>query len=642
VTVVIGTAGHIDHGKTALLRALTGIDADRLPEERRRGMTIDVGYAHLRLPDGAELDFVDVPGHDRLVGNMLVGAGEVQAALLVVAADDGPRAQTIEHLGLLDGLAISAGIAVVTKIDLVEPERAARVGDQVRELLAGTSLQGSPVVQVSATDGTGLAELADELVRLRDRVAGSEPPVANHAPIRLAIDRAFVVKGRGAVVTGSLRGGRLARGDVLRLVPGDRLLRAREVQVHGRPVDAVVGGGRVAINLAAIDARDLPRGAVLTTDPLVVASRSMTAVLRPAATVERPDPVAPGAVFRLHLGTDQVEARVGRGRFDLLALADGRLVARLRLGRPVAIAAGDRFVLRRTVADRRVVGGLVVDPDPPFGPSRRRSDPGHLAGLASNDPIAVARALVGLHGVLDPARLPAHGSRTSPDDEALGAVRLAGRLVAGPIADALAADALAGVAGPLEADVAGISRAELRARLVRALRRLADVDQRAAGAIVDDLFTGLTSAGRLERDGDRLQLPGRVAAVVPALAEAMDRLEQALTGVAPLALADALRRTACPPDGLRALEASGRIVRVGADLAYAGGSYRDLARVALRMAALAALTPAAFRDETGTSRKYVLAILEDLDRRGILRRTPEGHRPGPRAALVDDIGRAGS
>jgi len=207
-SVVIGTAGHIDHGKTSLLRALTGIDADRLPEEQARGMTIDVGYAHLALPDGSELDFVDVPGHDRLVGNMLVGAGEVDAALLVVAADDGPRAQTLEHLELLDALGLTEGVVVVTKADLLDADDEAarlRVLDAVRELLVPTRLDASPVLLVSATTGEGLETLRAALVDLRDRVlaraAAAPVPLA-----RLAIDRVFSVRGRGTVVIGHASG----------------------------------------------------------------------------------------------------------------------------------------------------------------------------------------------------------------------------------------------------------------------------------------------------------------------------------------------------------------------------------------------------------------------------------------------------
>ena len=177
MTVVIGTAGHIDHGKTTLLRALTGIDADRLPEEQRRGMTIDVGYAHLMLPDGTELDFVDVPGHDRLVGNMLVGAGEIDAAMLVVAADDGPRAQTMEHLALLDALGISHGVAVVTKADVAGPTRTAEAVAEVERMLSGTTLAGSPVLAVSSIDGDGIEALRAALVDLRDRVLEPTPHV---------------------------------------------------------------------------------------------------------------------------------------------------------------------------------------------------------------------------------------------------------------------------------------------------------------------------------------------------------------------------------------------------------------------------------------------------------------------------------
>ena len=213
MTVVIGTAGHIDHGKTALLRALTGIDADRLPEERRRGMTIDVGYAHLRLADGTDLDFVDVPGHDRLIGNMLIGAGEIDAVLLVVAADDGPRAQTIEHLALLDALGIDLGIVALTKVDAVDAGRVEEVGQLIRERLAGSSLAGSPIVPVSSIDGRGLPELVAALTTLRDRALAARPQApGDDAPVRLAIDRSFVIKGRGTVVTGTLRGGRLGPG----------------------------------------------------------------------------------------------------------------------------------------------------------------------------------------------------------------------------------------------------------------------------------------------------------------------------------------------------------------------------------------------------------------------------------------------
>ena len=273
MTVVVGTAGHIDHGKTTLLRALTGIDADRLPEEQRRGMTIDVGYTHMTLPDGTELDFVDVPGHDRLVGNMLVGAGEIDAAMLVVAADDGPRAQTIEHLALLDALGIGDGLAVVTKADVGRARADGRGGRHGRTLGVWDDAGGFP----------GAHGLVDRWRRGRrarrrpGRPAGSGPRLrAGRGRAWIApCDRpVFSVKGRGAVVTGTLRGRALARGATLRLVPGDRALRVREVQVHGAAVDEAQPG-RTALNVAGVEAGDLHRGLVLTDDPAVVSSDRM-------------------------------------------------------------------------------------------------------------------------------------------------------------------------------------------------------------------------------------------------------------------------------------------------------------------------------------------------------------------------------
>ena len=641
MTVVIGTAGHIDHGKTALLRALTGIDADRLPEERRRGMTIDVGYAHLRLADGTDIDFVDVPGHDRLIGNMLVGAGEIDAVLLVVAADDGPRAQTLEHLALLDGLAIDEGIVALTKVDAVEPERVAEVERLIRAMLAGTTLDGVPIVPVSSIDGRGVPELLAGLTELRDRVVARVPRRSEADPVRLAIDRSFVIKGRGTVVTGSLRGGRLERGASLRLVPGERIVRARELQVHGGPVDMLAGGGRVALNLASIEASELPRGAVLTTDPRVQASSALIALVAPAGSAAERPGLAPGGGLRLHLGTEQVQATVGRGRADLVRLPDGCQVVRFRLARSIAVAAGDRFVLRRGGPNGTVNGGRVLDPEPPVGPSRRRMTAGLVASLAVDDPIERARAMIALHGVLDPRRLAHLPATGDSDSTALGAVTLAGVLVTEPIASALGAEGLNAVQAHRGSTAeSGQSLAELRVRLVRLLRRLATVDERPAGQIVEAVLAGLVAEGRLARSGDRIHEPGRSAERPAALSAAMDRLERALATATPPALGEAVRASGCPADGVRILESAGRIIRLEPELAYAAATYRDLAETALRMARTGALAPAAFRDATGTSRKYVMAILEDLDRRGILRRGPDGHLPGPRAVSLDEIGRS--
>ena len=606
MTVVIGTAGHIDHGKTTLLRALTGIDADRLPEERRRGMTIDVGYAHLALPDGTELDFVDVPGHDRLVGNMLVGAGEIDAALLVVAADDGPRPQTHEHVALLDALSIAQAVVALTKADLVAPERAAEVADDIRSSLAPTCLAGAPVLAVSGTTGHGTDQLLAELVALRDRVLAERTSATPPGPARLAVDRVFSVKGRGTVVTGTLRGGGLATGAILRVEPGGGTARVREIQVHGAPVEAVTDGGRTALNITFAERAIVRRGSVLTADPAVHSTdRLLVQLAAPAADRSR---------FRLHLGTDAADATIGRSGRDALDLDDGTAGAIVRLAAPIAAAAGDRFVLRRS-SPAHVVGGVVLDPVPPRGVSRRRQDRTRVMALATAvaaaDATATAAARVELHGAVLTA----------------GALRLAADVRAAAEAAALEAVAAHHVG---HVDDPGPQVPAVRAAVARSVRRAASLSTEAAAAgVVDELVR----AGRLVRDEDRVRLPDHhPARPDPRFLAAMDRLEAALAVPAPPPLATAASAAGCSAAGIRELVRQGRIVVLEPGLAYAMSAYRDLAATALALSAAAPLTPAAFRDATGTSRKYVMPILEDLDRRGVLRRTPAGHLPGPRAS----------
>ncbi len=610
-SVVVGTAGHIDHGKTTLLRALTGIDADRLPEERRRGMTIDVGYAHLELPDGSVLDFVDVPGHDRLVGNMLVGAGEIDAALVVVAADDGPNAQTLEHLELLDSLGIPDGVVTVTKADLVSTDRAAEVVAEVEDLVGRTSLAGARVVVVSAVSGAGLDALRGELLALRDRVMARSRTGAGP---RLAIDRVFAVKGRGTVVTGSLRGGQLAAGDVLRLQPDGFEVRVREVQERGATVD-IADGGRTALLVGGVGAAELRRGQVLTTDLAVVATSRVLVAMRPPAGLGGPAGAAPAAPVdrervRLHLGTDQAAALVVRGPREAIDLPDGSVPAIIRLESPIAAAAGDRFALRRPSPGSAAGGGVILDPAPPRGVSRRRLTPGRAAAMAAT--VGDAKARLDLHGAL----------------------RSGGRWDLAPdVAAALADRARALVLEHHAAEPAspGISVAALRQVLAISARRLVTLGRDGADEVARQVVDDVISAGALARDGDRIRVATRAAGVPPATLAAMDRLEIALSVAAPPSLAEAARAAGCPPDGVRALEAAGRIVRLDDDLAWAAGTYGELVTRALAMAAAAPLSPAEFRDATGTSRRFVLVILEDLDRRGLLRRTDAGHVLGPRA-----------
>jgi selenocysteine-specific elongation factor len=651
-TVVIGTAGHIDHGKTTLLRALTGIDADRLPEEQARGMTIDVGFAHLDLDDGTSLDFVDVPGHDRLVGNMLVGAGEIDAVLLVIAADDGPRAQTFEHLELLDALSLTRAVVAITKTDVVDAERVAAVEALARDLVDRTSMAGAPVVAVSASTGFGVDVLRAALLALRDGVL-ADAAARPAGPLRLAVDRAFGVRGRGAVVTGTLRGGSLAGGDELRIEPTEspagahraRAARVREVQVHhGRAERAE--GGRTALNLAGVERDDLRRGQVLTSGPGVVTSdRLFVAIQRPASVrpasagaVATRRPPSPSTAARLHLWTETVDASVRSTAAGWQELADGRRAALVRLSSAIAVMPGARAVLRDPGSSRAIGGVMILDPSPPRGVSRRRMTGERLIALdaAITASGAVVEALVDLHGAIDSRRL----------EDAAAAFAHSGATAPAPVPARARSLVLApDVTAALEADATSLAEAaptlaELRTTLVLRLRRLATIDRSSAAlaseavsAIVDSMVT----TGHLALDGDRIRGPQQGAPAdeaAEARAAALARLEAALDADVPPSLAEAACAAGCGPDGIVALERAGRIVRVEDDLAWSAGRYASLRDRALAMARRGPLAPATFRDAIGGNRRVALALLEDFGRKGLLRRTDAGHVPGPKAPPV--------
>ena len=599
-------------------------------------MTIDVGYAHMRLPGnedeavGPELDFVDVPGHDRLVGNMLVGAGEIDAAMLIVAADEGPKAQTLEHLGLLDALGIDDGVAVLTKLDLLDPTDPRRSSrpTEVRALLAPTSLSRIPIVSVSAISGEGIDVLQEELAALRARMILRG---AARGGARLAIDRVFTARGRGVVVTGSLRGGSVAKGQTLRLEPGGRSVRIREAQVHGAAVESTPESGRVALNLAGIERDDVSRGMALVAGPAVRATTRMLVAVQPSRGGR---PLADGANVRVHLATAET---LGRFRMAGEPSGDGEILGALILAEAIPAALGDRFVLRWPSPAETAGGGRVLDPAPPARLVRRRLDGSQMAALANADEASDRfRTLVAAHGLLTPERAAAIAAVLDASPDALaaasGVVVLDGRYVDPTVVAAGSSAALAAVATTHVADPSapGVPLAIARAASMSSLRRAAP----GAPLTVDDaaaLVQWLVDDGTLVRDGDLLRAPDHVPMRSAALAASMDRLVAALSVAAPPPLSEAAGSVGCPPEGVRALEAEGRIVRLEPDLAYATDTFTELEAEAVALARSGPVAPAAFRDATGTSRKYALAILEELDGRGILRRTPEGHVLGPAA-----------
>ncbi len=362
---VVGTAGHIDHGKTALVKALTGIDADRLPEEKRRGITIDLGFAHAEW-EGVRVSFVDVPGHERFVRNMLAGAGGIDAVLLVVAADESVMPQTREHFEIVRLLGIARGVVAVTKIDRVAPELAAVTADDVRELLAGSPLEAAAVVPVSSKSGEGLDALRAALLAL----ARPESEAARERrAVRLPIDRAFHVAGFGPVVTGSLVSGTISREQKLVLEPGGRAVRVRRLEVHGRETPEARAGERVSANLAGVELSDLRRGLTLTGPAAFPVSPLWTARVTLLASAP---PVKSGDRLSLHHYSAEVRARA-RVLDGPAIPSGGSARVQLRLSQPLPVSPGDRFVLRRLSPVETIGGGVVLDPLwPPVG--RRRAE----------------------------------------------------------------------------------------------------------------------------------------------------------------------------------------------------------------------------------------------------------------------------
>ena len=342
--LTVGTAGHIDHGKTWLVRALTGKDTDRLPEERRRGISIELGYAPLELPDGRQLSLIDVPGHERFVRTMVAGATGIDLFLLVIDAGEGARPQTLEHLAILRLLGIDHGVVAVTKADAVEKEMVELALEEARELVPGAE-----AVAVSAKTGAGLGELRAAVARAADVVADSN--YLPSGPARLHVDRVFSLKGIGTVVTGTLWSGTVGEGDVLRAEPTGRDVRVRSVQVHDRPVERAEAGQRVALSLPGVERRELRRGDVL------VAPGSLRPSYRLDVQLDELEPIGDGSRLHVHHGTLAVPARVVRSGVD----------AQLRLAAPVVAARGDRLVLRDGTT---LGGGVVLDPAP-----ARHADP---------------------------------------------------------------------------------------------------------------------------------------------------------------------------------------------------------------------------------------------------------------------------
>jgi selenocysteine-specific elongation factor len=636
-SVVVGTAGHIDHGKSTLVRALTGIDPDRLKEEQERGITIDLGFAHVS-GDALEFAFVDVPGHERFVKNMLAGVGGIDMVVLVVAADESVMPQTREHFQICRLLEIPAGIIVLTKSDLADPEMLELARIETRELVAGSFLADAPVVPVSSRTGAGLSELRTALQEVASRLPRRNP----EGPLRLPIDRVFTVKGFGTVVTGTLVSGEIREDQELVVLPGALRVKVRGLQVHGRRESVVSAGHRLAVNIGGADVGEIHRGDTLTESGSFEPTRRFDAIV---SVLPDARAVKHGSRVRFHHGTVERLGRLavagaaeGPGGASEVA-AGGSAYVRIRLEAPAVLTRGDRFILRAYSPTVTIGGGVVLDPHPPR--SAIRTEPGlrrfrRLAGVGS--------AIAGIEGAvlafLD-ERGAAGFSRNalisraglSASAAAATAERLVGSgqavtagdlLVASAVVTELSDRLLAAVAAhhaaaPLSD---GLPREEARERLFG----------RAAPAVFDRVIADLVARERIVAR-DRLALAGHHVSLSPEETRARDTIAEVYrdAGLTPPELAGAAAASGVAPalaDRMAKLLLRQKVL-VKVDTMYFHAE--SLARLRSEIRALktdastrATVDVASFKERYGITRKYAIPLLEYLDRERITRRVGEG------------------
>jgi selenocysteine-specific elongation factor len=620
-SVIVGTAGHIDHGKSALVKALTGTDPDRLEEEKRRGITIDIGFAHLELPSpGGEmlrLGFVDVPGHERFVRNMLAGVGGIDLVLLVIAADESIKPQTREHFDICRLLGIQRGITVLTKSDLVDRDTLEVVRLEVEDFLQGSFLEGAPVLAVSSKTGAGLEELKRELVQ----AAGGTHQRDANALARLPIDRVFVMKGFGTVVTGTLLAGTIAKEEELELFPGQRRVRVRGAQVHGQPAERATAGQRTALNLAGVSKEELARGMMLAPTNTFRTTRrtDVSLALLPSAR-----PLKDRARVHLHAYTAETVAEVVL--YGGKQLAPGQSgFAQLRTAEPMLLLPGDRFILRQFSPMVTIGGGTVRDAAPLAGKGAKANAETLLPVLANGTAPEILAARVARRGQAGlalgdavaetgwrQALVEAKAASLQGKLLRFGDVLMAQEAFSQAQRETLAAVEEFHRANPL---VAGISKEELREKL--------GLSPEVFGAVLEALLR----EKKLAATGEQVRSAGRSLVFKDEEAESKRTIEQAFSGAGLKvpALKDVLA-------GLRVDKATAQkivtlllrdkvLVKISDDLVFHRRALEELRqRVNAYKAKSAKIGVAEFKDLTGVSRKYAIPLLEYLDRERVTRR----------------------
>jgi selenocysteine-specific elongation factor len=614
--IVLGTAGHIDHGKTTLVKALTGIETDRLKEEKARGITIELGFAHLDLPGGQRLGIVDVPGHEKFVKNMVAGAAGIDLVALVIAADEGVMPQTREHLDICKLLGVEHGLVVLTKIDMVEQEWLELVVEDVAEYVAGTFLEGAPIIPVSGVTGQGIEELKAALAELVERL--QERPA--HGPFRLPVDRVFTMKGFGTVITGTAIGGQISVGQEVSIYPKDFTAKVRGLQVHNDEVTTARRGQRTAVNLQGVEKSGVERGDVLATPGSLKPSLWLDLEIK--ALPEMARPLKHRAPIRLHTGSAEVLGRVMLLDRDELK-PGGRALAQVRLEAPVAVMAGDRYVLRSYSPVHTIAGGVVLHPHPGRRKRNRPEVMADLKALESGEPrakVAVHARLAGEAGItaaelgrlvsLAPKELDQLVGDMLSKQELVRFDKEGGRMIAAQVQRELLASAgelLAAYhqANPLKA---GMPREEFKRRLLTS----------GDAKLFAHLMRKLESEGAVAAEKDLLRLPSHSVKLAGADKELRERIERAYAdgGLAPPNLKDvgAGADPALVKEVLALLVGEGVLVKVKQDMYYHAPALEEIkARLTEFLQANQKIDAAGFKELTGLSRKYLIPLLEYFD-----------------------------
>lgn len=607
--MILGTAGHIDHGKTALVRALTGVDTDRLPEEKRRGITIDLGFAPLELDGVGTVGIVDVPGHENFVRTMLAGASGIDLAMLVVAADEGVMPQTREHLEILSLLRIPHGVIALTKCDLVDAEWRQLVAEDVVALCAGTPLENADVVFVSSVTGEGIEQLK---LAISSAARESRRERSRDDLFRMPVDRAFTIKGTGTVVTGTIWSGTIQRDSTVRIQPGGKSFRVRGIQSHGRDEETAHPGTRTAIALANCDVSDVMRGSVVVSETAWVPSDELDV----SVTFVDPDyKPTPRSRVRVHVGTGETGARFSRLRTD----SSGKIIARLVLEDPLVARGGDRFVIRIPSPARTIGGGEILDPYPPR--RAKKADTRIESGEAQGDRLATLLDLAGNNGV-EMSVLPI---RTGIDPAALrdavhtaSAVSVNGTVWSEGTVDRLERFAESFIAiemanHPLEA---GVSLQTLRAAA------------KAPAGVMDVALNRLLKKGRVEMNGSTARPCGWVSRLGEREQTLSDAIlhEICIHAVEPPSVSELEARFGGSTSALlRRLEREGDVERVADDRYYGREAVAGMVE-ALRTSLQAGrvYSPSELKEVLGVSRKYLIPFLEFCDRKGVTERRDQG------------------